>query len=128
MSFRRGIVLSRPVLRRALSIASDSRRRTRWEPSAKVVMTLAGRDFAPFLTRQIRCAPVPAAVRHRCMEKKFRSTRFNVPGRNWPTMRSHRACSLNAHESSTAPSTRRVPHTTRVTTLACGNLPPDGVA
>src|SRR5665811_1466857 len=69
MSSRRGIVLSWLALRRALSIASDSRRRTRWEPSARVVMTLAGRDFAPFLTRQIRCAPVPAAVRHRCMEK-----------------------------------------------------------
>src|ERR1035437_9412807 len=48
----------------------------------------------------------------RLVAHKFRSARFNVPGRNWPTMRSHRACSLNAHESSTAPSTCGQSHRT----------------
>ncbi len=128
MSARRVAFFSPLALRRAVSIESDSRKRTRWEPSSNVEMTFAGRDFAPFLTRQIRCAPVPAAVRHRCMEKKFLSLRFSVPGARRLTSSSHSACSLRAHESTTAPSTRLVPHTTRVTIRAWGNRPPRGVA
>ena len=128
MSCRREASLSPLALRRVVSIESDSCRATRWEPSGRVEMTFAGRDFAPFLTRQIRCAPVPAAVRHRFMEKKLRSATFNVPGASWATSWSHRACSLSAHEPTTAPSSRLVPHTTRVTILAWGNLPADGVA
>ena len=69
---------------------------------------------------------MPAAVRHRFIEKKLRSPKFNVPGSNLLTNWSHRACSLRAQEPATAPSTRLVPHATRVTILAWGNLPPDG--
>jgi hypothetical protein len=128
MSARRVAVLSPLALRLAVSIESDSRNRTRWEPSARVEMTFAGRDFAPFLTRQIRCAPVPDAARHLFMEKKLRSARHRVPGARSATIWSQRACSLRAQEPVTAASTRLVPHTTRVTMRAWGNLPPDGVA
>ena len=91
-------------------------------------MIRAGRDLAPFLTRHARCAPVAANVTQRAMEKKLRSARFTVPGRRAPARRSTSACSLTVLESRAAASTRRVPQATRVTSLACGNRPPEGVA
>ena len=41
---------------------------------------LNGTDFAPFLTRHTRCAPVPENRIQRSMEKKPRSARFSCPG------------------------------------------------
>lgn len=68
---------------------------------------MAGSDFFPFFTRQIRCAPVAAARRNRSMEKKFRSQKFTIPGVKVWTMSSHRVCSLTVLEATRAARTRR---------------------
>jgi hypothetical protein len=49
------------------------------EPSGRVVMVLSGTDFATFLIRQARSAPVPENLIHRRMEKKPRSARLIMP-------------------------------------------------
>jgi hypothetical protein len=50
------------------------------DPSFSTLRVLKGTDFAPFLTRHSRFAPVPENRSHRSMEKKPRSARFSWPG------------------------------------------------
>jgi hypothetical protein len=65
---------------RRVRMSSDSCSMTSSEPSGRVVMALSGTDFATFLIRQARSAPVPENLIHRCMEKKPRSARLIMPG------------------------------------------------
>jgi hypothetical protein len=63
------------------------------EPSGRVCRVLSGTDFALFLTRQARSAPVPENRIQRCMEKKPRSARLRMPGRKLSSSWSARAFS-----------------------------------
>ena len=63
------------------------------EPSGRVLRVLSGTDFARFLMRQARWAPVPENRIKRSMEKKPRSARLSMPGRKLPSSWSARAFS-----------------------------------
>jgi len=93
VSGRRAAAGSPASWRRRESIPSDSWRRTSSEPSGRVLSVLNGTDFAPFLTRQHRCAPVAENRIHRPMEKKPRSARLSMPSRSVQARSSTRAFS-----------------------------------
>ena len=93
VSGRDGRAGSPAVLRRRERMPLLSRSRTSSDPSFSTLRVLKGTDFAPFLTRHSRCAPVPENRIQRSMEKKPRSARFSWPGPNASCSPSARAFS-----------------------------------
>ena len=91
--------------RRRVRMPSDSCSMTSSEPSGRARTVLKGTDFAPFLTRQARSAPLAENRSHRSMEKNPRSARFASRPRTWPRAglpgRSRRRGSRRARRRST---------------------------
>ena len=63
------------------------------DPSFSTSRVLKGTHFAPFFTRQARCAPVPENRIQRSIEKKPRSAGSSCPGPNASCSPSARAFS-----------------------------------
>jgi hypothetical protein len=93
VSGSRGRAVPPASRRRRASIESDSRSSTSSDPSGRVLMVLNGTGFAPFLTRQARCAPRAENRTHRSMEKNPRSARLIIPAVNEPSSSSARVFS-----------------------------------